>query len=77
MKIFECQKGDLEGVVDQLKRHASQPLSDERMTMIAHFWSNAASDLKVRARLQEEGLPLSIYTFMREENPKDAGRILK
>ena len=77
MKIFDSQKGKLDAMVDQLKSHARQPLSDERMATITSFWLNASSDLKVCARLQEEGLPVTLYTFIREENPKDAGRILK
>jgi hypothetical protein len=47
------------------------------LTTIATFWFNSASDKKVCARLQEEGLPITLYTFMREENPKEQGRILK
>ena len=31
----------------------------------------------MRARLQEEGLPFTLYSFIREENPKEKGRILK
>ena len=47
------------------------------MTTIARFWYNATTDQKVCARLQAEGLPVTLYTFIREENPRDAGRILK
>lgn len=47
------------------------------MTVIANFWLNASADKKVRVRLQEEGLPFTLYTFIREENPKEKGRILK
>ena len=51
MKIFDSQKGKLDAMVDQLKSHARQPLSDERMATITSFWLNASSDLKVCARL--------------------------
>lgn len=47
------------------------------MTIIANFWFNAAQDRKVCARLQEEGLPITLYTFMREQDGKEKGRILK
>lgn len=47
------------------------------MTTIARFWYNASTDQKVCSRLQAEGLPVTLYTFIREENPKDVGRILK
>lgn len=47
------------------------------MTKIAQFWLNAASDFKVCARLQADGLPVNLYNFIRESNPKEKGRILK
>lgn len=47
------------------------------MATIAKFWLNASTDNKVSAKLQEEGLPFTLYSFIREENPKEKGRILK
>ena len=80
MRIFETKKAQLDSLVDQLKKvetASTQPLSPERMAIVANFWLDAASDKKVCARLQEEGLPITLYTFIREENPKEQGRILK
>ena len=47
------------------------------MAIVANYWLNASSDKKVCARLQEEGLPITLYTYIREQNPKEQGRILK
>jgi hypothetical protein len=79
MKIFETKKDMLDSLVGQLKQKEPIPmsLSAEKMTTIASFWFNSASDKKVCARLQEECLPITLYTFMRENNPKETGRILK
>lgn len=51
IKIFESKKQTLEKLVQQLKTPSSQALSKDRMTTIAKFWFNAASDEKVCARL--------------------------
>ena len=82
MKIFETKKDQLDSLVNQLKKEEDRTagaavLSPERMTIVASFWLNASSDKKVCARLQAEGLPYTLYQFIREENPKDQGRILK
>ncbi len=34
-------------------------------------------DRKVRARLQEEEIPLKIYEFIKEVKPVEAGRVIK
>ena len=52
-------------------------LSPARMATVANYWLSASADKKVRARLQEEGLPITLYTYIREENPKQEGRILR
>lgn len=62
---------------EQASSADNPPLSLDRMTIVANFWLNAASDKKVCARLQGEGLPVTLYTFIRETNPKEEGRILK
>lgn len=62
----------LDSLVGQLKQQQDKEeetesaLSPQQMTIISDFWFNAAQDRKVCARLQEEGLPITLYTFMRE-----------
>lgn len=44
---------------------------------VARFWLNAAHDASVRAALQEEGLPMKLYKFLREDDPSAAKKIMK
>jgi hypothetical protein len=44
---------------------------------VARFWLNAAHDSEVRKSLQEEGLPAKLYSFLREDDPATAKRIMK
>ena len=44
----------------------------------AKFWINTCSNLKVRARLQDEGYPLKLYQLIKETNPHEMKeRIIK
>jgi hypothetical protein len=52
-------------------------LQAEQLCKVARHWLNAASDTKVCARLQTEGLPITLYNYIKEANPKESGRILK
>jgi len=36
----------------------------------AKFWSNCCVDAKVRARLQDQNLPIKLYGLIKETDPK-------
>jgi len=72
MKIFETKKEEL----DRLTA-GTNPLSNERLMIVSRFWLHAAADKKVCARLQAEGLPVTLYNFMKVEDPKQQKSILK
>ena len=44
---------------------------------VARFWLNAAHDSDVRKALQDEGLPAKLYSFLREDDPVTAKRVMK
>jgi hypothetical protein len=65
MVIFE-KKNNLEGLFQEKPSHD-----------LVRFWMNAAHDLTVRTKLQEEDLPIKLYKMIREESPETEKRIIK
>jgi len=60
------------------KRLLLDKLYEEQTALnVASFWLNAASDLSVKAKLQEEELPIKLYKLIREEKPETVKRIIK
>jgi hypothetical protein len=59
--------------------HLIQPaqIPDDSILAWAKFWLNTACDRKVRARLQDEEIPIKIYEFIKETKPMEAGRVIK
>jgi len=60
------------------KRLLLDKLYEEQTALnVASFWLNAASDLSVKAKLQEEELPIKLYKLIREDKPETVKRIIK
>lgn len=77
MQFFNSRKGKLDLLLEELKKEPDQRMSHAKLALIAQSWLHAASDSKIKARLQEENIPTKIYQCMREESPKKCSRILK
>ena len=76
MTIFTEKKSMLDMLITQLAGSTSE-VAKTSAKNIAQFWLDACQDRKVCARLQTEGLPITLYNLMKEKDPKETKRIVK
>ena len=76
MTIFSEKKNLLDTLIGQLTGSTSE-IAQTSARNIAQFWLDAAQDRKVCARLQTEGLPITLYNLIKEKDAKEAKRIVK
>jgi hypothetical protein len=64
-------------IIFERRLHLDSLFQEEPTLDLVRFWMNAAHDLTVRTKLQEEDLPIKLYKLIREESPETEKRIIK
>jgi len=56
--------------LDKLYNEDTLKGKDQTAINVARFWLDAAHDLSVKTKLQEEDIPIKLYKMLREKDPK-------